>query len=132
MRMYAPLARRWVPRDPRRQCAAQRRTAANHHKLINAVDGVHLWAENFERPTADIFAVQDEIARRVADALKVTLAGKLGPGSAGTQNFEAYQLNLEAKQLLWSRQTVNSRRPCRSSAGGGARPELWRCLGRPV
>ena len=73
-------------------------------QLINAVDGVHLWAENFERPSTDIFSVQDEIARRVAEALKITLAGKLGPGSAGTQSFEAYELNLEAKQLVRTRQ----------------------------
>ena len=76
-------------------------------QLNSAVDGVHLWAENFERPVSDIFAVQDEIARRVAEALKITLAGNVGPGSAGTQNFEAYELNLEAKRLIESRQTVN-------------------------
>src|SRR4029453_10879452 len=55
-------------------------------QLNSAVDGVHLWAESFDRTTADVFAIQDEIARRVAEALKITLAGKLGPGAAGTQN----------------------------------------------
>lgn len=76
-------------------------------QLNSTVDGVHLWAENFERPVSDIFAIQDEIARRVAEALKITLAGKVGPGSAGTQNFEAYELNLEAKRLIRSRQSRN-------------------------
>jgi TolB-like protein/DNA-binding winged helix-turn-helix (wHTH) protein/tetratricopeptide (TPR) repeat protein len=76
-------------------------------QLNSAADGVHLWAENFERPVSDIFAVQDEIARRVAEALKITLAGNIGPGSAGTQSFEAYELTLEAKRLLATRQSVN-------------------------
>jgi adenylate cyclase len=79
-------------------------------QLSSAVDGVHLWAENFERPVSDIFAVQDEIARRVAEALKVTLAGNVGPGSVGTQSFEAYELALEAKQLVQSRQSANRER----------------------
>lgn len=72
-------------------------------QLINASDGVHLWAENFDRTTADVFAIQDEIAKHVADALHITLAGKEGPGSVGTQTFEAYELFLEAAQLIQQR-----------------------------
>lgn len=75
-------------------------------QLINAVDGVHLWAKNFDRTTADVFAIQDEIAEQVAVALHITLAGKNGPGSVGTQNFEAYELVLEASQLHMRRQSA--------------------------
>ena len=33
-------------------------------QLINAADGYHLWSERYDRELADIFAIQDEIARR--------------------------------------------------------------------
>jgi hypothetical protein len=36
--------------------------------------GCHLRSEGYERPTADVFAVEDEIARSVVDRLKVSLA----------------------------------------------------------
>jgi TolB-like protein/Flp pilus assembly protein TadD len=68
--------------------------------LINAADGAQLWAETFDRATEDVFAVQDEIARRVVDALKITLTGRSGPGSAGTRNFEAYELTLRGMYLI--------------------------------
>jgi len=42
-------------------------------QLINAGDGAHLWSKSFDRDLKDIFAVQDEIAREVVKALKVTL-----------------------------------------------------------
>ena len=43
-------------------------------QLVSAEDGCHLWSEGYDRSTADVFAVQDEIARSVVDRLKVTLA----------------------------------------------------------
>ena len=43
-------------------------------QLVSAEDGCHLWSEGYDRRTADVFAVQDEIARSVVDRLKVTLA----------------------------------------------------------
>jgi len=42
-------------------------------QLINAGDGSHLWSKSFDRDLQDIFAVQDEIAQHVVEALKVTL-----------------------------------------------------------
>ena len=42
-------------------------------QLINAGDGTHLWSMSFDRDLQDIFAIQDEIAREVVKALKVTL-----------------------------------------------------------
>ncbi|MFT5139945.1 MAG: adenylate cyclase [Rhodothermales bacterium] len=44
-------------------------------QLIKADDGFHLWSENFDRTLDDIFVMQDEIASKVAMALKVTLLG---------------------------------------------------------
>jgi TolB-like protein/Tfp pilus assembly protein PilF len=61
-------------------------------QLIKAVDGYHLWSETFDRTLEDIFAVQDEIAESVVDALKVSLLGAV-PKTRETQP-EAYALYL--------------------------------------
>jgi TolB-like protein/Flp pilus assembly protein TadD len=45
-------------------------------QLIDAETDTHLWAERFDRDIADLFAVQDEITRRIAEALKVELVAK--------------------------------------------------------
>ncbi len=42
-------------------------------QLIDVESGSHLWAERFERPVADLFALQDEIVARLANALQVQL-----------------------------------------------------------
>ena len=74
-------------------------------QLINTADGAHLWAETYDRPAADIFAVQDEIAKSVTTALSVALAGKRGPNSIGTTNVAAYDAYLRGKALVQQRQS---------------------------
>jgi TolB-like protein/Tfp pilus assembly protein PilF/predicted Ser/Thr protein kinase len=44
-------------------------------RLVNARDGFNLWSETYDREMNDIFAIQADIARAVADALRVTLLG---------------------------------------------------------
>ena len=44
-------------------------------QLIRAEDGFHVWSQNYDRTLEDIFAIQDEIAEDVADALDATLLG---------------------------------------------------------
>jgi TolB-like protein/Tfp pilus assembly protein PilF len=73
-------------------------------QLVSTADGRHLWAETYDRPTADVFAVQDEIAKRVTEALSVALAGKSGPRSIGTTNVAAYDAYLRGKQLVARRE----------------------------
>jgi TolB-like protein/Tfp pilus assembly protein PilF len=73
-------------------------------QLVSTSDGRHLWAETYDRPTADVFAVQDDIAKRVTEALSVALAGKNGPGSIGTTNVAAYDAYLRGKQLVARRE----------------------------
>ncbi len=67
-------------------------------QLVNAADGFQLWSASYDRELDDIFAVQEDIARSVAEALKVRL---LGAGSGGLkargQNAEAYNLVLHGK-----------------------------------
>jgi len=73
-------------------------------QLVSTVDGRHLWAETYDRPTTDVFAVQDDIARRVTEALSVALAGNSSPGSIGTNSVAAYDAYLRGKQLVARRE----------------------------
>ncbi|MDH4015150.1 MAG: tetratricopeptide repeat protein [Chromatiales bacterium] len=68
-------------------------------QLINAADGYHLWSETFDRELNDIFAVQDEIAIAVVNALKVRLLGQDGVkmDAGGTANPEAFKAYLKGK-----------------------------------
>ncbi len=69
-------------------------------QLIDARTGYHLWSEEYDRSPADIFAVQDEIAASIADALVLRLSGaeieRLYRG--GTDDVEAYELYLTGRQ----------------------------------
>ncbi len=75
-------------------------------QLINVADGYHLWSERYDRELQDVFEVQDDIAKTIADRLKVTLgAEKQKPlVRAGTKNLEAYQLYLKGR-FHWNKRT---------------------------
>ena len=80
-----------------RQSGAQLRITA---QLINADTGYHLWSETYDRELTDVFAIQDEIASNVVDALRLKLLGdELPIASHDTNNIEAYNLYLRAKYL---------------------------------
>jgi len=66
-------------------------------ELINAADGIELWTRTFDRELKDIFAVQEEIARAVAESLKVTLLGSQDrPAQRGApSNVEAHNAYLQ-------------------------------------
>ena len=72
-------------------------------QLIDALSGHHLWAERFDRPMSDIFAVQDEITKRVIVELQVELAeGEQAHMAAqGTDNLEAWLLRVQALSEMW-------------------------------
>lgn len=74
-------------------------------QLVNAADGYHLWSERYDRDMKDIFDIQDEIARTVADHLKVTLQGGVQERlvKAGTKNLEAYSLYVKGRALLYKK-----------------------------
>jgi TolB-like protein/Flp pilus assembly protein TadD len=70
-------------------------------QLVKVADGFHLWSEKYDRELTDIFAVQDDIARSVSNALKVTLLGRDKPPSTSRgSNTEAYNLYLQGKYFL--------------------------------
>ena len=67
-------------------------------QLIRAVDEFHIWSKTYDRELKDIFAVQEDIATKVANELKVTLGiGKSLKQLGGTNNLEAYELYLVAR-----------------------------------
>jgi TolB-like protein/Tfp pilus assembly protein PilF len=70
-------------------------------QLVKAEDGFHLWSETYDRQLADIFAIQDEIAGAIANALQLQL--RLVGQVAGTGNLEAYDLYLQARTLIYQR-----------------------------
>lgn len=68
-------------------------------QLIRAADGYHVWSENFDRNSDDIFGIQDEIALRVGQALSASLLGTADTrlfAGAGTDDPDAYDLYLQA------------------------------------
>jgi adenylate cyclase len=73
-------------------------------QLTEAPSGFHLWSETYERELEDIFAIQDEIARAIADTLRLTLLGEQDKPlvRTGTENSEAYDLYLKGRHC-WIR-----------------------------
>jgi TolB-like protein/Tfp pilus assembly protein PilF len=75
-------------------------------QLIKADDGFHLWSSSYDRELDDIFAVQDEIARAITDALKIKLAldsaagETLQPTIIKAANTGAYEAYLRGRQLI--------------------------------
>jgi TolB-like protein/Flp pilus assembly protein TadD len=64
--------------------------------LVNATDGIQLWTHTFDRELKDIFAVQQEIARAVAESLKVTLLGSQEKSTQmATNSVEAHNAYLQ-------------------------------------
>jgi TolB-like protein len=78
-------------------------------QLIEAGTDTHLWSENFDRELTDIFAIQDEIANAIVNAL----TGELGMGGdrvitveAVTENLDAYEMFLTARELFINREQL--------------------------
>jgi serine/threonine protein kinase len=69
-------------------------------QLINPADGFHIWAERYDRTLQDVFAVQEEIARAIASALRVALtpadAEKIGHDRP--EDVRAYDLYLKGRE----------------------------------
>jgi adenylate cyclase len=89
-------------------------------QLVNVTDGYHLWSERYDLEMKDIFEVQDEIARSIAERLRVSLEGKREEPlvRAATKNLEAYELYLKGRALLSKR--------------GSAIPHALACFRRAV
>jgi len=71
-------------------------------QLVNVEDGYHLWSETYDRDLDDIFAIQEEIARKVAKALRVALFGEDEARIAAlpVTDMSAYDLYLRGLQQI--------------------------------
>jgi TolB-like protein len=69
-------------------------------QLIDALSGHHLWAERYDRDLKEIFAVQDELTKKIITAMQVELTwGEQAQADAkGTNNLEAYLKFLQARE----------------------------------
>ena len=77
-------------------------------QLVRVADGFHIWSETYDRKLESVFALQDQIARRIADALKLSL-GVSAPGAARAPiDPEAYDEYLKGRALLRQRTDLPS------------------------
>ena len=87
-------------------------------QLIDATNGAHLWGDRYDRDLTDIFAVQDDVTRRIVDALKVTLspAESARLTDSGTSSIDAYDCALRGRELLLgnrkNRETFEQSKAC--------------------
>ncbi len=75
-------------------------------QLINAMSDAHLWADTYDRKLIDIFAVESEIAKTIADTLQAKLTGseKQMMAAQPTSNTEAYELYHKGRSL-WEKRS---------------------------
>ena len=75
-------------------------------QLINALTDAHLWGDTYDRKLTDIFAVESEIAKTIAETLQARLTGseKSLITKTPTVNPEAYELYLKGR-FFWNKRT---------------------------
>jgi TolB-like protein/Flp pilus assembly protein TadD len=69
-------------------------------QLIRADNGYHLWSETYDRDLKDVFKVQDEIAGRVVEELKVALPKAATSAAGRTENAAAFNQYLLGRKYL--------------------------------
>src|SRR5213079_779487 len=77
-------------------------------QLINAITDSHIWADTFDRKLTDLFSVESEVAKAVADQLRAKLTGqeKQVIAARPTDNPEAYDAYLRG--LAYTLKTGNN------------------------
>jgi TolB-like protein/Tfp pilus assembly protein PilF len=75
-------------------------------QLINALTDAHLWAEIYDRKLTDLFSVESDIAKTIADTLQAKLTGSESTAMSNkpTANPEAYELYLKGR-FFWNKRT---------------------------
>ena len=80
-------------------------------QLVDLKNGFQLWSERYDRQMEDIFEIQDEIARAIAQRFKVTFGSN---ARHSTSNVEAYELYLKGRHLWHQRSPVTLRAAIKS------------------
>ena len=91
----AKLGATWLIEGSVRRDRGRVRVSA---QLINTSSGYHAWSECYERQLTDIFAIQDEIARSIARALRLKL-GLEPPAGRPTSDLAAYDLWMKGRSI---------------------------------
>ncbi len=74
-------------------------------QLVDASSGTHIWAERFDRELPDVFALQDEVARRIVGAISGKLSAPLL--RKRPQSVEAYELCLRCRYMIAQSKEAN-------------------------
>jgi adenylate cyclase len=102
----AELGVRYLLEGSVRRCDWQVRISA---QLIDTRSGMHLWAERYDRELKDIFAVQDDVTRRIVDTLQIKLTRGESEdfGYDDTRSVEAYEMLLRGRErfFIFTRQS---------------------------
>lgn len=92
-------------------------------RLARTADGVQLWSSQYDRDFSDIFAVQEELARSVAGALRLRLVGDPTPTPGrGHLDPEVYRLYLQGR-YYWHQRTEAGLRAATTAFGEAVRRE---------
>jgi TolB-like protein/lipoprotein NlpI len=102
-----------VGRDLKVRAIVTGRVSAHDNRLViraelmNVDTGAQLWGGQYDRPPADLLAVQEEIANEILDKLRPRLSGddKKRATKRYTENAEAYQLYLQGR-YHWNKGTI--------------------------
>ena len=77
-------------------------------QLVRVADGFHIWSETYDRKLEGVFALQDEIARRIGAALKLSLGVSAPVAARAPIDPEAYDEYLRGRALLRQRRDLPS------------------------
>jgi TolB-like protein len=79
-------------------------------QLVRTTDGFHLWSQSYDRKLDDVFAIQEEIARAIADGLSLQLKLRPQAEQQPTRDMAAYNDYLEARALIAQRDSEKLQR----------------------
>src|SRR5438046_3568161 len=77
-------------------------------QLVRVADGFHIWSETYDRKLESVFALQDEIARRIGAALKLSLGVPAPVATPAPTDPQAYDEYLKGRALLRQRSDLPS------------------------
>ncbi len=72
-------------------------------QLVNVDDGYHLWSNRYDRELKDVFAIQDEIAQKIVEALQVTLTPQVKKKAEkeAPTDVQAYDYYLKGRKFFY-------------------------------
>ena len=76
-------------------------------QLVNTKNGYHVWSEHYDKEMKDIFVIQDEIAKKITERMRLTFAAplRLAPNKSENVSPQAYEMYLKGMHLLNGDQT---------------------------